>query len=207
MSERARKSADRIREQVPIIQLLADYGYEVDLRGGDREQQFACDLHGDGQDSKPSGRAYPDSGQFFCFACAKSRDAIALVLEKEGLTFWESIRFLEKKYNLEPLPWEEEAEDRKPTLRQELDRALERSETAEQALHRLETFLKNLCQDRSLDAQRCAGLWEAHDRVRFFLSEKGDSEVALTMARKVLSAAKDALRPREELPSGHSGSA
>ena len=108
---RSRKSAERIREEVPIIEVLADYGYDVDTRGGDREQQFSCDLHGDGQDSKPSARVYPDNNQFFCFACGRSRDVLALVMEKEALSFWDAIRKIEKRHGLSPLPWEPDEED------------------------------------------------------------------------------------------------
>lgn len=63
---RAKQRADRIREEVEIVQVLADYGYHVSAHGGDREQQFSCDLHGDGSDSKPSARAYPSSNSWYC---------------------------------------------------------------------------------------------------------------------------------------------
>jgi len=63
---RARQAADRIREEIPIARVLADYGYNIHGDGGDREQQFQCDLHGDGQDNKPSARVYPDSDSWYC---------------------------------------------------------------------------------------------------------------------------------------------
>lgn len=62
----ARARADRIREKIPIVQLLEDFGYGVRASGGDREQQFSCNLHGDGQDNKPSARVYPDSDSWYC---------------------------------------------------------------------------------------------------------------------------------------------
>ena len=62
---RARKRADRIREEVPIQQVLADYGYAVDP-AYEGEQQYSCDLHGSGQDNSPSARVYPDSGSTYC---------------------------------------------------------------------------------------------------------------------------------------------
>ncbi len=102
---RAKESADRIRSEVPIVEVLYEYGYQVHPDGGDREQQFSCDLHGDGADTKPSARVYPDSSSFHCFACGRSRDAITLVREKENVSFWGAVKWLEAKYNLEPLPW------------------------------------------------------------------------------------------------------
>ena len=76
---RAKDAADRIRAEVPIVDVLYGYGYAVHPDGEDREQQFSCDLHGDGADTKPSARVYPDGGSFHCFACGRSRDAITLV--------------------------------------------------------------------------------------------------------------------------------
>ena len=97
---RAREAADRIRAEVPIVDVLYDYGYRVHPDGEDREQQFSCDLHGDGSDTKPSARVYPESASFHCFACGRSRDAITLVREKEGVEFWQAVKMLEAKHNL-----------------------------------------------------------------------------------------------------------
>ncbi len=74
---RSKQRADRIRAEVPILEVLATYGYRVTV-GGDREQQFQCDLHGDGKDGKPSARVYPDEGHWFCV------DVDAPVLTTDG---------------------------------------------------------------------------------------------------------------------------
>ena len=198
MSERARKTAERIRELVPLIEVLADYGFLVDPNVPDRGQQFSCTLHGDGSDSKPSAHYYPDTGQFFCFACGRSRDAIALVRELENIGFWSAVRQLEKRFGLTPLPWEAGAEDRPQTPRQVVEAALNPHETAEQALHRLNTFLMNLTRERSLAPEVCAGLWEAHDRVLVYADDEGDEKAVLGLAHKVLQKAKDALKALAE---------
>jgi hypothetical protein len=197
LSERAKQSADRIREEIPIIRVLALYQFEVDPRGEDREQQFSCTMHGDGTDNKPSARVYPDSNQFFCFACGTSRDSIALVREKENIGFWDAIRLLEKEFGLDPLPWSAEAEDRPATPAEAVRAALTPSETPEQSLHRLHRFLDGLTRERTLPAQRTAGLWEAYDRVQVYLDEDGDPYKAVVFAHKVLAAAKEALKPSE----------
>lgn len=64
---RARRRADRINEEVSILDVLASYGYQIHT-AYDGEQQFRCDLHGSGQDNKPSARVYPDSNSTYCIA-------------------------------------------------------------------------------------------------------------------------------------------
>jgi hypothetical protein len=194
---RGRRAADRIREEIPLAQVLADYGYAVysDESGG-REQQFSCDLHGDGSDNKPSARLYPHGNQFFCFACGISRDAIALVREKEGCSFWDAVKKLESRYGLAPLPWEDGDQHESPEkqLHEGMQQSLRPNETPEQVLHRLDTFLRGLTRERSLTPLRVAGFWEAHDRVVAYLADDGDAGKAVEMAHRVLQAAKDAIR-------------
>jgi hypothetical protein len=56
----------RIKAEIDISQLLSDYGYKVFANGGDREQQFSCNLHGNGRDLKPSARVYGHSQSWYC---------------------------------------------------------------------------------------------------------------------------------------------
>jgi hypothetical protein len=195
---RAQQAAERIRVEIPLIRVLEDYGYQVDSRGEDREQQFSCDLHGDGNDTKPSARVYPDGGQFFCFACGSSRDAVALVQEKEGVEFWQAVRVLEQRYNLEPLPWDPTADERPATVAEEVEQALDRTELPEQALERVARFVDNLTRERSLTPQKCAGLWEAHDRVAALHRDGGEAAAVVRLSHKVLQRAKEALHPPQD---------
>ena len=192
MSDRAKRSAERIRKEIPMVQVLFDLGYHVDPRGGTREQQFSCDFHGDGRDSTASARVFPS--QYFCWACGRSRDAITLLREKKGLKFWDAIRALEAQYGLPPLPWEAGDDERRPTLSQVLEEVLHPSETAEQVLSRVDAFLMGICRERSLDPHKVASLWEAYDRVVLFASSGGDSETVRGLAHKVLTASKEAVR-------------
>lgn len=104
---RSERRAERIRTDVPIERVLSHYGYEVLIEGGSREQQFRCDLHGDGMDGKPSARCYPGTNSWFCWACNQSRDSIQTVREKEGVSFYAAMDRLEKLFGLPPLAWEE----------------------------------------------------------------------------------------------------
>jgi hypothetical protein len=196
---RGKKAADRIRADLPMLEVLADYGYAVHPNGGDREQSFSCDLHGDGRDSRPSAIYYPRTNSFHCFACSRSRDTVTLVMEKEGLTFWPAIRKIEKQYGLPPLPWEDDAESpdapRPPTPGQQITSVLDGQGevTWERASARVETFLRGLCEERTLDPAVAVRLWEAYDKVRFLHGEEKVKERdAAHLAMKVLAAAKEA---------------
>lgn len=97
----AKRAVDRIKENILIEDVLSHFNYRVRVGALGREQQFACDLHGDGVDGKPSARTYPESNVWYCFACGTRRDAIHTVREKEGLKFWEAVRYLETHFGLE----------------------------------------------------------------------------------------------------------
>jgi len=161
---RARERADRIREEIPILRVLEDYGYAIQGDGGDREQQFSCDLHGDGQDNKPSARVYPDSASWYCWACGRSRDAIQTVCEKEGLEFWPAVKMLEERYGLPTLPWEGD-EPRASTPSEEVRESLSTVRGYAEEKKRVQTLLDNLTEDRDLTMDLTLGLWEVFDRV------------------------------------------
>ena len=72
--------------RVPLVRLLARLGYEVDPNGEDLEQPFRCNLHGTGQDHKPSARSYPKSPRWHCV------DATQPVLTARGWMPLASIR-------------------------------------------------------------------------------------------------------------------
>jgi|TARA_R110000824_G_scaffold308069_1_gene495615 hypothetical protein len=201
---RAKDAADRIREEVPIVDVLCDYGYEVHPDGGDREQQFSCDLHGDGRDTKPSARAYPDSASFHCFACGRSRDAITLVREKEGVDFWAAVKALEAKYGLTPLPWSAPEEPRKDKAIHKVQEALARdTQTTEQLLQRVSRIIDSCCRERSIPAEQCAAFWEAHDKIQVLQREsKTPESTTKGAANKVLQAVREYLGVGETPTSG-----
>lgn len=167
---RSRDRADRIRAEVPIIEVLATYGYNVHV-GGDREQQFSCDLHGDGTDSKPSARAYPNTNQWYCFACSTSRDAIQTVREKEGLDFRAACDLLERRFNLAPLPWSQDDEVRRFDLEAYLEAPIP---TASDARARVASLLKSVTSEKSLPLGELLKLWEEHDRLALFLEKNSE---------------------------------
>ncbi len=165
---RAERRATRIRTDIPITRVLEAYGYRV--QDVDREQQFPCDLHGDGTDGKPSARVYPDTNQWYCFACARSRDAVATVREKEGLAFLAALDALEKRYGLPSLPWEDGDDETAPV---DPVVAILDAPRIDPVRARTERVLRALTIERTEPLPRVLKLWEAFDRARA-LEDRGD---------------------------------
>ena len=151
-----------------MTRVLAEYGYRVNPDGSDHEQQFSCDLHGDGRDNKKSARYYPASNSMYCWACGRARDSITLVREKNGIGFHEAVTWLEKHYGLPELPWEVE----EPV--KAVDIQTERVSPPNEGVKRLGRALAIATQERSMPVERLAAFWEAHDALAYKLREGAD---------------------------------
>lgn len=186
MSDRARKRADRIREQIPIADVLVYYGYPVHSGYGG-EEQFPCDLHGDGMDNIPSARLYPDTNSVYCFACDRVRDSIDLVREKEGKEFWDAVRILEQRYGLPPMPYEDDGEaanNPAAGVREAVKASVDPRRTFAEERERTSRFLDGLTLDRDLPMDAVLQLWEAFDKVCHLVDKELVSE---TRAKQALA--------------------
>jgi hypothetical protein len=176
---RSQRRLERIKSEISLAQVLADYGYRVSPNGEDREQQYCCDLHGDGQDTRPSARLYGWSNTTYCFACDKIRDAVEIVRAKEGLEYKDAVVFLERKYGLPVLPWEDDDFDpQKPkTVVEEMTGLLANPgisfEAAEKAF---EADLDGSTKDRTLSLDATVSFWEALDTISYKVKEGELSE-------------------------------
>ena len=179
---RSRKRADRIRERVDISEFLSDLGYKVHSHGGHREQQFSCDLHGDGSDNKPSARVYPSSNSWYCFACSKKRDSITTLMEKKGLNFHEACNLIEQKYGLPPLPYEKEDSGYSELSFQE------KKSTFDGMKNRVNTILNTQRIEKSITLSQYLSLWEVYNMILHKVeSERMTEDNALQGLEKVKS--------------------
>ena len=167
---RLKRRALRANEQSDLGEILQEYGYLV-MPDPHREQQFACDLHG--PDNKPSARFYGSTNSFHCFACAKSRDPIEFIKDKEQVGFKQAIEILEKRLKLPPLPWEDDDDESDPRdeTEREIDQIANATSSYEDDQTRLKSFLDGLTQDRDLDANSLLKFWEAYDRIDYHVRE------------------------------------
>ena len=157
------KRAKQIRENVGIEQVLYDLGYPIQA-GIEREQQFPCDLHGDGKDGKYSARVYPDSGSWYCFACGKSRDAIETYRDKFGYSFGKACWTIESKYGLPHI-----FSNGKDNEEKDVPKVDHSESTFKIMQRRVETILKGVGKVKSMeDSLRW---WEAYDYICWAVSE------------------------------------
>jgi hypothetical protein len=158
----AQARADRIREEVAITAVLEDLGYHVRGDADWREQQFSCNLHGDGFDNKPSARVYPETASWYCFACDLSRDAIATVQANNGLEFWPAVKWIEAKYGLPPLKWDG---PKKVSTLDEVMSSLRMDKTFDDDLARAVERMDRLTKEKALPLRKILSFWEAMDKV------------------------------------------
>lgn len=183
-----KRRIDRIKQDLPITQVLHDLGYKVRSDAGNREQQFSCDLHGSGRDQKPSARVYPGSNAYYCFACDRVRDSIALVREKNGLGFMEALQFLEKKYNFPALPWEDDEDQvpEKPSALTEISQRIAKAQTYKEAHRNLVGLLDMMTVDRSVPMDDLLPFWEGLDHLTYKVTKEELTEAKGIAACAVL---------------------
>lgn len=167
---RSYRRVEQIREQVSITQFLSDLGYHVNPHGGDREQQFACDLHGDGSDGKPSARAYPDTNTWYCFGCLKLRDHISTLKDRKGFTFSEACKSIEKAYALPFIPFDPVEEEMVDFIFQKEAPTFEIMKT------RITTILSTQYDEREVTLKQYLSLWEVYDMIVYKVMKKKMSE-------------------------------
>ena len=174
---RAKARADRLRAEVSIVTVLAEYGYHVREDGGDHEQQFSCDLHGSGRDNKPSARVYPATNSWFCFACGRTRDVIQTTREKEGLEFWPAVKKLEVRFKLPPMPWAQDGvpDESETPVFSATAFAQDQVKYAEN-MTRVNTFLLRVTRERELSQGTLLGFWEAFDRIQYGMRQENWSD-------------------------------
>lgn len=145
--------------RVPLVRLLARLGYEVDPNGEDLEQPFRCNLHGTGQDHKPSARSYPKSPRWHCFACSRSRDIIDTYRERTGAPLDVALDRLEEMAGLPPMSFDPEEDEEDDTPRWSDDAPV----AAEDPIRAFDRLLGTFARARALPMSTVLQAWELVD--------------------------------------------
>jgi DNA primase len=115
-------SIDRVKEAVDMVELV---GSRTDLRRVGTRWTGLCPLH---EERTPSFSVNAEHGLYHCFGCDASGDAIAFVIETEGLDFREAVEQLAERYGVElKLEREDPEAERRRRERDRLLALLERA--------------------------------------------------------------------------------
>jgi len=82
---------EEVRNKTDIIELISEY---VTLKKSGRSFRALCPFH---SETKPSFFVSPELQIFKCFGCGVSGNVFNFLMEIEGMTFGEALRFLAKK--------------------------------------------------------------------------------------------------------------
>ena len=86
---------DRITEAAQIQDVVSDY---VTLKKRGVNLLGLCPFH---NEKTPSFTVSPAKGIFKCFGCGKGGNSVHFIMEHEQISYYEALKYLAKKYNIE----------------------------------------------------------------------------------------------------------
>lgn len=95
----------KILDSAQILEVVGDF---VSLKRRGANYVACCPFH---NEKTPSFYVSPSKGLFKCFGCGKSGTAVGFVMEHENLSYYEALKYLARRYNIEVREKEETAEE------------------------------------------------------------------------------------------------
>lgn len=86
---------DRILDAAQIVEVVSEF---VTLRKRGVNYTGLCPFH---NEKTPSFSVSPAKGVCKCFSCGKGGNAVHFIMEHEQLSYYEALKYLAKKYNIE----------------------------------------------------------------------------------------------------------
>ncbi|MCD8103127.1 MAG: DNA primase [Alistipes sp.] len=90
-----RLTVDRIYSAADIVEVVSDF---ISLRKKGVNYQACCPFH---NEKTPSFVVSPSKGLFKCFGCGKGGNAVTFVMEHEGMSYPEALKYVARKYGIE----------------------------------------------------------------------------------------------------------
>lgn len=90
-----RITVDKIMDATDIVDVVGDF---VSLKKRGANHWGLCPFH---NDRSPSFSVNAAKGIFKCFSCGKAGSAVSFLMDLEGMSYVEALRWLAKKYNIE----------------------------------------------------------------------------------------------------------
>lgn len=88
-------TVDRILDAANILDVVSDF---VSLRRRGVNYVGLCPFH---DEKTPSFSVSPSKGICKCFSCGKGGSSVHFIMEHEQMTYYEALKYLAKKYNIE----------------------------------------------------------------------------------------------------------
>ena len=88
-------TVDKIIDSANILEVVSDF---VTLRKRGVNYVGLCPFH---DEKTPSFSVSPSKGMCKCFSCGKGGSAVHFIMEHEQLSYYEALKYLAKKYNIE----------------------------------------------------------------------------------------------------------
>lgn len=100
------ETIQRIHDATDIVDVVSDF---VSLKKRGTNYTGLCPFH---NEKTPSFSVSPAKGIFKCFGCGKGGNAMNFIMELEGLSYVEALKWMADKYNIE-IEEEEETEEQR----------------------------------------------------------------------------------------------
>lgn len=101
----------RIQDTAQIVDVVSDF---VTLRRRGVNMVGLCPFH---DDRTPSFYVSPAKNICKCFACGEGGSPIHFVMKHEQMTYYEALKYLARKYNIEVVEKELTSEEKQQTLK------------------------------------------------------------------------------------------
>ena len=95
MTQKNDNFSEKVKDRIDIVEVVSEY---VQLKKTGKNYQGLCPFH---QEKTPSFTVNPNNQFYYCFGCGKGGDIFNFIMEIENITFYESLKLLAKKANLE----------------------------------------------------------------------------------------------------------
>lgn len=105
---------DTIKQAVSVEEVISDF---VSLKKKGHYYQACCPFH---DEKTPSFTVTPAKGIYKCFGCGKAGDSIQFIMDLEGLSYPEALKYLANKYSIEIQEFESPEQVAQQTERESL---------------------------------------------------------------------------------------
>ncbi|PSR52257.1 DNA primase [Adhaeribacter arboris] len=90
-----KETVDQILAQADIVEVVGDF---VSLKKKGQNMWAPCPFH---NEKSPSFSVSPAKGIYKCFGCGKAGNAVQFIMDVEGTSYVEALKYLAKKYGIE----------------------------------------------------------------------------------------------------------